>query len=155
MPQHQDQYKYKGWRVTFEGDEQERLWDDAYTVEYVGGRIHHHRGVGTRRFESRKEALDSALRKAQNWIDMVGTAVIEMGCDAVVDIRSPEAHKFPFRFTLGDRVRSRLAGRDEGIIATGVYYGASSSGSYRIFYEGQRDDGMYFRSDENDLEPTT
>jgi len=55
-----------------------------------------------------------------------------MGCDTVVDIRSPKAEDYPFH--LGDRVRSTLGGGDEGVIKTGVYYGAASEGAYRTFY---------------------
>ena len=71
----------------------------------------------------------------------------------IVDIRSPEAKDYPFRFQLGDRVRSTLGGGEEGVVKTGVYYGAASEGAYRIFYEIQRDDEMYFRSEESELEP--
>jgi len=145
--------EYEGWEIDFEGSEQEGMWDDTYTTEYAGNRIHHHSGLGHRNFASAEEAWKSAVRRAQDWIDMVGVTIFAMGCDTVVDISSPEAEEYPFRFHLEDRVRSTHGGSDEGVRKTGVYYGAASGGAYKTFYEIQRDDGMYFRSEESELEP--
>jgi len=144
--------EYKGWKIDFEGTEQDGLWDDAYSVEHIGTTIHHHKGLEHPKFRSNKEALESAVKRAHNWIDVVGLTIAAMGCKTVVDIRSPNARDYPFRFQLGDRVKSTLGGGEEGKIETGVYYGAASEGPYKIFYEIQRDDEMYFRLEESELE---
>ena len=86
-------------------------------------------------------------------MEIVGKTIVEMDYYVNVGLESPSASEYPFKFQVGDGVRSTGAAQREGTVVTGVYYGSSTSGSYKIFYEVRLSNDKVFLSDEDDLEP--
>lgn len=146
-------WTHEGWTIEFEGEEQAGLWDDAWIAERSDPRLRFHKGVGARVFENRDDAIASVLRKAVNWVEIVGKTIVEMDYYVNVGLESPSASEYPFKFQVGDGVRSTGAAQREGTVVTGVYYGSSTSGSYKIFYEVRLSNDKVFLSDEDDLQP--
>ena len=147
-------WTHEGWTIEFQGKEQAGLWDDAWRVERSDPRLRFHKGVGARVFENREDAIASVLRKAVNWVEIVGKTIVEMDYYVNVGLESPSASEYPFKFQVEDGVRSTGAAQREGTVVTGVYYGSSTSGSHKIFYEVRLSNDKVFLSDEDDLEPT-
>ncbi len=84
-------WTHEGWTINFEGEEQAGFWDDAWIAERSDPRLRFHKGVGARVFETRDDAIASVLRKAVNWVEIVGKTIVEMDYYVNVGLESPSA----------------------------------------------------------------
>lgn len=63
--------------------------------------------------------------------------------EVVVWLNEKDAHKYPFPYQLGDRVKSPPDGI-EGIVTNAKYTGTEEGGAFSITYHIQADNGKMF-----------
>jgi len=147
-----DQIKLlKGWVFNFQGSQESNKWSDSHQLVYRGKR----KEVavpcsGGHQHPSQETALKAALKAAEAWLEQHGLEQM-MGLGKEVQIKLhlkdyPEAYnRLPFAkqdLNLGDPVRN-LHTDEEGTISDAVYAG-KDEGHYKITYEVNRGDGLFF-----------
>lgn len=149
----------KGWVFDFQGTRQQHQWSDSYRLVFKGKRKQIAvSGPGEHRHISQEEALKSALKSAEGWLEQNGLERM-LGLAEQVEVQIhlkdfPEAYqRLPFRdqgFNLGDSVRHRPT-EEEGTISDAVFAGRLE-GPYKITYEVNRGDGLFFWSEGSALD---
>ena len=151
----------KGWVWDFLGYEDDRSWNDSYELTYRTRRKTVVIPFPARQaFGTKEDALMEALLRAQSWVDQNGLEkILELGKEVEIRVSLrdyPDAFtSLPFSafgMNLGDPVRFACTG-EEGTICDAVFDGQDSS-HYKITYEVDRGDGLFFRTDIVSLEKT-
>ena len=134
---------HEGWRIDFAGhQDQDGKWDDKVELKFpYYNEIYERSIAGDNLFDTKQEAESSALTLAQQWIDS----------DGRIPMSAVGRVYFPFLLRIGDRVRSKLSSADRGIIKEGFFSG-QIPGAYKVTYEIETEEEMFFMARESDLE---
>jgi len=134
---------FKDWEISFSGHQDTGgRWCDEARVQlaYPGG-VYRRLLGGEVFFKTQEEATASAWELAMDWIDN----------DGRIPLSQIDPAGFPFQFSIGDRVRSRVLESAKGLVCEGFFSG-DRVGQYKITYRIKREDGVLCFSPEKDLE---
>ena len=149
----------RGWVWDFRGYEDEESWNDSYELTYKTRRKILVIPFSARQtFDTKEDAIRHSIAYARDWVDQNGLkTILELGKEVEIRVSLkdyPEAytslHFSADAINLGDPVRFIYTG-EEGTICDAVFDG-QESGYYKITYEVDRGDGLYFRTDVAGLE---
>ncbi len=149
----------RGWVWDFLGYDQDSGWNDSYELTYkVRRKIMVIPFPARQVFKTKEDALEHAMFHARKWVDQNGLEkILELGKEVEIRVSLkdyPKAYtSLPFstlELNLGDPVRFTNRG-EEGTICDAVFEG-QESGYYKITYEVDRGDGLFFRTDVFGLE---
>ncbi len=151
----------RGWVWDFRGYEDEESWNDSFELTYkVRQKIVVIPFPAGNTFNTKEDAMEQSISRARNWVNRNGLQnILNLGREVEIRVSLkdyPEAYgALPFsddKINLGDPVRFIYTG-EEGTICDAVFDG-QESGYYKITYEVDRGDGLYFRTDVAGLEKT-
>ncbi len=149
----------RGWVWDFRGYEDEESWNDSFELTYkVRQKIVVIPFPAGNTFNTKEDAMEQSISRARNWVNRNGLQnILNLGREVEIRVSLkdyPEAYgALPFsddKINLGDPVRFIYTG-EEGTICDAVFDG-QESGYYKITYEVDRGDGLYFRTDLKGLE---
>ena len=127
--------EYKGWRIQFARSQDiQGRWSDRIVLgfSYTGG-VYEKSIGGKVFFNTVQEAESAALTLARDWIDG----------DGRIQLSRVDPAYFPFQLKVGDRVRWTLNETTEGTVQEG-FLSVESEGSPKVTYQVQKDDGLFF-----------
>ncbi len=149
----------RGWVWDFLGSEDDGQWNDSYELTYkVRRKIVVIPFPARQEFKTKEDALEHAMSDARKWVDQNGLKeILELGQEVEIRVSLKDYPKaftsLPFstlEINLGDPVRFIFTG-EEGTVCDAVFEG-QESGYYKITYEVDRGDGLFFRTDVFGLE---
>jgi len=144
----------RGWVWDFRGYEDEETWDDSFELTYkVRQKIVVIPFPAGSTFNTKEDAMEQSMSRARDWVNQNGLQnILDLGKEVEIRLSLkdyPEAYaSLPFsadKINLGDPVRFIYTG-EEGTICDAVFDG-QQTGYYKITYEVDRGDGLYFRTD--------
>ena len=149
----------RGWVWDFRGYEDEEIWNDSYELTYKARqKIVVIPFPARNTFNTKEDAMEQSISRARNWVNQNGLKnILDLGKEVEIRVSLkdyPEAYtSLPFsadKINLGDPVRFIYTG-EEGTICDAVFDG-QQSGYYKITYEVDRGDGLYFRTEASGLQ---
>lgn len=144
----------QGWVWDFRGYENEESWNDSFELTYkTRQRILVIPFPAHDTFDTKEDAMAQSIARARDWVSQNGLQkILDLGKEVEIRLSLrdyPEAYTWvPFSegdINLGDPVQFVCTG-EKGTICDAVFDG-QESGHYKITYEVDRGDGLYFRTD--------